>query len=182
MSDWPNIQGDVVPAVISATSIQSASRSGTAGTAGDATSFNWPVANMGRFYPVMINTPTTVQQVVLWATATAGGTNNVKAGIYDAQFNKIVVSAATVNPTANALLVVTFTATLLNPGRYYVFIAADNATDTFRAVGMGNVFNQSAADCWQQSTVYVTPPTTATPVESSNTRHVLFVLQARSIA
>lgn len=73
----------------------------------------------------------------------AGGNGNYDAGIYDSSGNRLAHSGSTA--TSSATITATLaTALLLSPGRYYLALWVDNATDTFRATSVSNGLSLSS--------------------------------------
>lgn len=168
MSDLPTAIDYSLP-VISTGSINAIG----AETAGMAINVNtvaaaWPSANLAIFVPVRIGYPFTAVKM-FWINGATVGTNSVDVGIYDNQGNRLVNSGGTVTAGATGIQIVSITSTTLEPGLYYMAMAANGTTDTSLRGGTGGIATPWAlVGAYQMATAY-TLPSTATFAQMAQT-------------
>lgn len=94
------------------------------------TSLAWPTTNTAIFIPFRIAYPITIVKMFWYNGATVSG--NIDTGIYNSEGTRLVSIGSTAQATINVIQVVDITDTTLEPGLYYMALAADNTTSTFR--------------------------------------------------
>lgn len=92
----------------------------------------WPAANAAILVPFTLQTQQTIASVSVVAGATQSGHFDI--GVYDSAGTLKVSKGSTLQSTLSASTVntVTFAATVLPAGLYYLAVAADNTTGTFK--------------------------------------------------
>lgn len=115
----------------------------------------WPTANMAFYIPFQLAGPILVRKL-WWHNGTTVGTNNLDAGIYDEEFNRLASTGGTLSAGASALQEVDITDLYLPRGRYYLALACNGTTATVNAAGTsGGVM--SITGCAQQASAYTLP-------------------------
>lgn len=118
-------------------------------------SFAWPTANLALFIPVEIYQPVTIVKMSVGnGTAVSG---NIDVGIYDQFGNKKITSGSTAQAGTSVIQTFDITDTLLNPGLYYLAVAADNTTATFAGASGVVVGDGQAMGLFQQASAFVLP-------------------------
>lgn len=111
---------------------------GTAvGTNANNSSANSPLnsSNDIYYYPFRLAEPFKVRAVGVHNGSANSG--NVDVGIYSEDGTKIWSAGSTANAGASVVQLFTPTAFTLPPGRYYMAVAADNTTASFRVLSPG---------------------------------------------
>lgn len=154
MADWPQLQ-DFNPVVISPRSIDSIGAelrvNGSVSSAGA-----WPTANKAIYVPFVVHQPFTVVKAFV-EIGTASG--NIDVGVYDDQKNLIVSDGGHAQAGANAIQSFDLTDTTLNPGVYYMAVAANNTTGTIFRFSFTNNLWAGAAGVLTQTSAYPLPST-----------------------
>lgn len=119
------------------------------GLSGSAAANPVNAANDAWYVPFVLNEPFTVRKAGWHNGTTVSG--NVDIGIYSANGTRIWSSGSTAQSGTSVVQVVTPTAFTLAPGLYYLAIAVDNTTGTFRGFALQQagrstgVFTQASA-------------------------------------
>lgn len=122
----------------------------------------WPTSNLAILVPFVVSYPTLVRSIVVNIGASSG---NLDAGIYDADFTKVVSLGSTASPGTGVREFTALTDTTLMPGLYYMALAADNTTITFnRGAPLAQIVQ--AAGAVQMAAAFPLP-TTITPAAAS---------------
>lgn len=161
--DWPNDFG--APWLVSVLSPECTYGDGffrmaTFGNTGDGA---WPTSNLAIFVPIVLQRPCVVQRMFVCNAGTISG--NLDLGIYGYDLAK-KVSQSAAQSGANAIQYVNCTDTALPPGYYYMGLAVDNTTATFRRFSFAGWQCSQAGGAFQQSTAYPLP-STATPAAAT---------------
>ncbi len=115
----------------------------------------WPTANKAFYFPVAVRFPFVLKQWFIASSVTSG---NFDIGLYSTGGTKLYSSGATAQSGATNLQVVTQTATLLNPGWYYLALAFDNGTAQLFASNPG-ITILKAMGAAVQTSAYTLPAT-----------------------
>lgn len=117
----------------------------------------WPTANLGLYFPFVLDLPKTAKQM-FWENGGVAGTTDV--GIYDSLGNRLVSLGPTTN--AGSIQVGNITDTDLLPGLYYAgMVASTVTTQTYWSVPVG-VAALRACGAQQQAIGSATLPNPAT--------------------
>jgi hypothetical protein len=92
----------------------------------------WPGANDAMFLPLVLTRPIVVKRLYCMNGNVAG--NNVDVGIYTWDGARIVSSGSTAQSGTTAPQFFDIADTYLSPGQYYLALAANGTTATFRRV------------------------------------------------
>lgn len=115
----------------------------------------WPTANLAILYPIRIAYPTVITRMFWQNGATVSG--NVDIGIYDSQGNRIVSSGSTAQAGVSVIQSVDTTDVTLQKGIYYIAMACDNTTATFRRLTSGTATRLRAAGVLNNTTAFPLP-------------------------
>lgn len=137
--------GDIFSRLISTNSSTSASTA-------------WLAANLGIFYPVIVEFPFLVRQMAWENGATASG--NIDVGIYDENGTRLVSSGTTAQAGVSTIQVVDVTDTWLLPGLYYFGMSASAITVTILATTPG-VQSCRVSGIQENTAAFVLPSTVA---------------------
>lgn len=131
MADFPTQV--VMPTHISVYSQFSAAASYPALVGGGAagSSQPWPTANRGLYLPIFLPAPFLVASFFCLNGTTATG--NIDMGLYTYDGALIVSKGSTAQSGTSAVQILSVTATLVAPGRYYMAISASSSSATFIA-------------------------------------------------
>lgn len=155
MGDWSAVNGPGTPITIGAHS--DCSIGGP--MAGMLTAQNlstWPAANLAIFIPFRVYQIYTAVKMS-WINGTVSG--NIDVGIYDAQGDRLVSLGSTAMSGASAIQTGDITDTTLKPGLYYMAMAVDNTTATFRRFTSATVAGTAGLGLLQQATAFALPST-----------------------
>lgn len=119
-----------------------------------------PAANEALFLPVLVTFPLTVYGLGWGNGATVTG--NTDCGIYDSEGARLVSLGSTAQSGTSVIQTTSITALTLNPGRYYLALAADNNTALYRC-------NQTLAVSTVQRASGVAQQTSAFPLPATAT-------------
>jgi hypothetical protein len=121
------------PIVINTISEQAVGLELTAlGDSGNSNNIPLNAANDAWYVPFRIHEPFTVRAAGWHNGSTASG--NVDIGIYSENGTRIWSSGSTAQSGTSVVQIVTPTAFTLPPGRYFLAIAADGTTGTFKVI------------------------------------------------
>ncbi len=120
----------------------------------------WPAANRALYVPFVVESPMVAVQMAWENGATVAG--NVDVGIYDLAGRLLVSKGSTLMTGASVVQAVAITATLLNPGEYYMAMCSSSATATFARITGSSPQGGRAAGQLQQALAGVTLPGLAT--------------------
>lgn len=116
-----------------------------------------PAATRAIFIPFLVPGPVTAQQM-FWENGAVAGTTDV--GIYDITATRLVSTGPITN--AGTIQIVNITATLLQPGAYYMaWLPSTNTTQTYLSLAVSVVFMR-ANGMQQQAVGSATLPNPAT--------------------
>ena len=101
----------------------------------------YPTANVAQFYPIIVRAPFTARSFTWRNGAAVSG--NVDMGIYTSTGTRLVSTGSTAQSGTSVLQTATCTATLIQPGDYYLGFACDNTTSTFGRVAIGAIPTRS---------------------------------------
>jgi hypothetical protein len=90
----------------------------------------FPATNDALFVPIVLDRPALVTRMFTCNGNSAG--NNVDVGIYTADGARIVSKGSTAQSGTTTLQFFDITDTYLSPGRYFMAVAADGTSATFR--------------------------------------------------
>lgn len=127
-------------------------RSANTGAAGGVAA--WPTSNKAIFVPIVVHNAFVAVKMFVIIGAASG---NIDVGIYDDQKNRIVSSGATAQAGSTAIQEFDITDTTLNPGRYYMAVAADNTTGTIFRHAFSNVIWAGGSGMLMQTSAYTLP-------------------------
>lgn len=122
----------------------------------------FPTVNLGVFTPVWVEQPVTAYKMGIIVGTQSG---NVDVGIYN-EFGTAVVRAGTTAVAAAGAQLFDITDTLLQPGVYFLAIACDNTTATFRATATSGGLTRTVGQATVASAFssgLITPVTYAAP-------------------
>lgn len=117
----------------------------------------WPTANLALFVPFTISSPITVVQMGVSNGGTVSG--NLDVGIYDITGALLVSKGTTAQAGASAVQLLDITNTTLNPGTYFMAMAADNITGTYNSTTTGDQRLWQVCGMQQMATAFVLPAT-----------------------
>lgn len=126
----------------------------------------WPTANLAIYIPFYIYTPRIIT-TISWINITAG-TDSVDVGIYGQDGSKLVSSGSVLTSGSSAVQTADITDTTLNPGFYYMAMAVNGTTATFRFPSSITAPQAEAFGIYEQTSAF-NLPSTATFAVSSRT-------------
>lgn len=141
----------VLPATVTAWSLESLMAGNAIAGIDTATSGTWPVANKAVFYPFVLAEPGIVTGFFLLNGATVSG--NVDMGLYLPNGTRLVSAGSTAQSGTSVIQIFNTTDMLLGPGLYYWALALDNTTGTTVRVAAGGRGN----GIYQQTTAFPLP-------------------------
>lgn len=180
MSDFPSQLLDIMPTGVIASNGQDSVGPAMRTCAQGFTALTaWPAANLAIYIPFYVQTPVTVYQIAWDNGATLGG--NVDVGIYNYALTRLVSSGSTAQSGTSVPQVANITDTLLAPGTYFMAMAADSNTATYRNSAGGQTRYCRVLGISEQSTAFPLP-TTATFAAFATALYVpLIVLCLKSV-
>lgn len=154
MGDWPQSQ-DFNSIVITPRSLDSIGAEVRLNGI-TAAAAAWPTSNKAIFVPFVVHQPFTVVKAFIEIGAASG---NIDVGVYDDQKNLLVSDGGHAQAGANAIQTFDLTDTTLQPGVYYMAVAADNTTGTVFRFAFTNNLWAGAAGVLMQTSAYPLPAT-----------------------
>jgi hypothetical protein len=100
----------------------------------------WPTSNDAMFVPFNISRPILVKRLFSGNGNVASG--NLDMGLYTADGARIVSAGSTAMSGATALQFFDIADTYLSPGRYYMALAVNNTSATFRRMTITSIRQQ----------------------------------------
>jgi hypothetical protein len=116
----------------------------------------WPAQNRAIYVAVEVQNAITARNVFWINGATVNG--HVDVGIYQADGSLLASCGSTAMSGASAIQSASITATDLNPGRYWIAMASDSATATFRAAPAPKLLLE-VCGVQEQATAFALPST-----------------------
>lgn len=118
----------------------------------------WGTANLAVFIPMVVGARTTIYQLAWINGATVAG--NIDVGIHDRNANRIVSAGSTAQAGVSVAQVADITDTVLEPGLYYLAMAADDATATVCRPSAASQFPlHRASGCGHMASAFPLPAT-----------------------
>lgn len=143
----------------------------------------WESANLALYYPISVPTTCVVRRL-WWANGTSvSGAVNVDVGVYsDSNFKpatRLVSAGSTAQGTASQVQFVDCTDTVLSPGLYWLaMVTSSSASGNYMRTSIATGHDHAMR--MQQSSA-LPLPSSATPIESTNTRYALFGFSTTTI-
>lgn len=152
----------------------------TVGLSPAGTSSAWVAANVALFVPLKLGSPFTVQKV-FWANGSSVGSNHVDVGIYTPTGNLIVSCGSTLTTGTTQIQAPTVTATVLEPGLYYLGMVMDGTTNTIYQSSPTIPTELLAMGMYEVATAFPLPSTlTFTTLTTAHARLPLFGISSNT--
>jgi hypothetical protein len=167
VSDFPGTT--LLPPVISIASPHAFGGSMICHTLQASASATWPTNNLGIFIPFSLPAPYVVRSLYSVNGATASG--NLDMGIFALDGTLIVSKGSTAQSGTDTLQILSVTATLLSPGRYFVALSSSTTAATFyrnpygaAGQGVGGILQASSQLPLANLPTFATPANSYVPL------------------
>jgi hypothetical protein len=143
-------------------------------------SLTYPTANLALYTPVSVYNRILVTHV-WWINGNTAGTDSIDVGLYDRTGVRLTSGGGTLASGTNVLQETAVTNVLISPGNYFVGIACNGTTTTFRSNNTLLARELGAFGMLQQASAYPLPAT-ATFAAMATTFFALHGVAGRSLA